>query len=197
MIVWTASQWPVEFTLAFRDGQVVDARIAVVHLAGLVEFPVFVAIGTEPVAAVVVPLVGESHGDAVLSARIAPDMLPLERQVAIAVHFTLRAAYPLAGLPVPPFGEAPASWAGLRERLARASSLLGELSPAQFEAARTITSDAGEATLQLDSATFLHQFALPNFFFHLAAAYAILRQQGVPLGKADFDGFHQYGAAVA
>jgi uncharacterized protein len=142
----------------------------------------------------------ETHGgDDLLSARLAPDMLPLEKQVAIAAHFTLRAAYPLAGLPVPPFGDAPATWAGLRERLDRVASLLGALTPAQFEAAgtRMITSDAGEATLQLDGATFLHQFALPNFFFHLAAAYAILRQQGVPLGKADFDGFHRYDAVVA
>jgi hypothetical protein len=140
----------------------------------------------------------ETRGDELLAARLAPDMLPLERQVAIAAHFTLRAAYPLAGQPVPPFGDAPATWSGLRERLDRVLTLLDALTPAQFEtaAARTITSDAGEATLQLDGATFLHQFALPNFFFHLAAAYAILRQQGVLLGKADFDGFHQYGAII-
>lgn len=141
----------------------------------------------------------EMHGDEVLTARLAPDMLPLEKQVAIAAHFTLRAAYPLAGLTVPPFGDAPATWSGLRERLARVVTLLDVLTPSEFDAAatRTITSDAGEATLQLDGATFLHQFALPNFFFHLAAAYAILRQQGVPLGKADFDGFHRYDAVVA
>jgi hypothetical protein len=137
-------------------------------------------------------------GDDLLAARLAPDMLPLERQVAIAAHFTLRAAYPLAGQPVPPFGDAPATWAGLRQRLDRAADLLDALTAAHFEdaAERPIASDAGDATLQLDGATFLHQFALPNFFFHLAAAYAILRQRGVPLGKADFDGFHRYGAAA-
>ena len=139
------------------------------------------------------------EGGGLLTARLTPDMLPFERQAAIAAHFTLRAAYPLAGLPVPPFGDAPATWAGLRERLARVVALLDALTPPQFDGAaeRIITSDAGEATLQLDGATFLHQFALPNFVFHLAAAYAILRQQGVPLGKADFDGYHRYDAVAA
>lgn len=140
----------------------------------------------------------QSHaGDELLAARLAPDMLPLESQVAIAAHFALRAAYPLTGQPVPPYGDAPATWSGLGERLQRVMHLLDELDPAQFDPARMISSDAGEATLQLDGATFLHQFALPNFFFHLAAAYAILRHRGVPLGKADFDGFHRYGAAWA
>lgn len=136
-------------------------------------------------------------GDELLAARLAPDMLPLESQVAIAAHFALRAAYPLAGLPVPPYGDAAVTWAGLNERLQRVVRLLEALEPAQFDAARVISSDAGEATLQLDGATFLHQFALPNFFFHLTAAYAILRHRSVPLGKADFDGFHRYGAAWA
>ncbi|WP_295961007.1 DUF1993 family protein [Rhodoferax sp.] len=44
----------------------------------------------------------------------------------------------------------------------------------------------------LPGEAFLSQYALPNFFFHLTSAYALLRQQGVPLGKADFDGWHQY-----
>lgn len=138
----------------------------------------------------------QAHGgDELLGARLAPDMLPLESQVAIAAHFALRATYPLAGLPVPPFGDAPATWTGLSARLQRVMQLLDALEPSQFDAARVISSDAGEATLQLEAVTFLYQFALPNFFFHLSAAYAILRHRGIPLGKADFDGFHRYGAA--
>lgn len=135
---------------------------------------------------------------AVLGARLAPDMLPFETQAVIAANFALRAAYPLAGLPLPPFGDWAAGHDGLRARLAHVLALLDSLTPAQFAQAesRQVVSDAGEAMLQLDGATFLHQFALPNFFFHLTAAYAILRQQGVPLGKADFDGFHRYTATV-
>jgi len=138
------------------------------------------------------------RGAAVLDARLAPDMLPLRMQVVVTANFTLRTAFRLAGQPVPAFGEWPDGFGGLRSHLAHASSLLQTLSPAQFAdaATRVITSDAGEAVLQLDGATFLHQFALPNFFFHVTAAYAILRQQGVPLGKADFDGFHRYTATA-
>lgn len=141
----------------------------------------------------------EAHAaPAVLGARLAPDMLPFETQAVVAANFALRAAFPLAGLAVPPYGDWPAGYAGLRARLAHVLSLLASLTPAQFVQAesRQVASDAGEAMLHLDGATFLHQFALPNFFFHLTAAYAILRQQGVPLGKADFDGFHRYTAAA-
>lgn len=60
-------------------------------------------------------------------------------------------------------------------------------------AQRLCTDQAGQATVTLPGEAFLSQYALPNFFFHLTSAYALLRQQGVPLGKADFDGWHRYG----
>ncbi|MEK8029920.1 DUF1993 domain-containing protein [Ideonella sp. DXS29W] len=142
----------------------------------------------------------QAHGgDALLQARLAPDMLCFSEQMATAAHFSLRASYPLAGLPVPAFDSAPATWTGLYVRWARVAALLDVLDPLAFAGAeaRVIHADAGQATLSLDGATFLHQFALPNFHFHLAMAYAILRQQGVPLGKADVDGFHRYPAVAA
>lgn len=141
---------------------------------------------------------GVGH-DALLSARLAPDMLPFERQVAIAVHFTLRTAFPLAGQPVPEFGDFPPSFAGLRARAERAAGLLGSLQRAQFEGAesRVLESHAGEALVRLPAQEFLFQYAMPNFFFHACAAYAVLRHLGVPLGKEDFDGFHRYATVSA
>ena len=136
------------------------------------------------------------HGSAqtLLAARLAPDMLPFERQVVIATNFTLRASYPLAGEPIPPYGEFPETFAGLHARIDRALTLLKALEPAQFMGAesRIVDSQAGEALVRLPGSEFLFQYALPNFFFHVTAAYAVLRNQGVPLGKADFDGFHAY-----
>jgi len=131
-----------------------------------------------------------------LGARLAPDMLPFEQQVGIAAHFALRASHPLAGLAVPPYGDFPASFDGLRQRIARVAGLIGVLDPAPFEAAesRTLESQAGQALVRLPAPEFLLQYALPNFFFHLSCAYAILRQRGVALGKQDFDGFHAYQA---
>lgn len=130
----------------------------------------------------------------ILEARLAPDMLPFETQVKIAANFTLRSSFPLAGQDVPPYGEFPVSFAGLRACLARASALLATLEPVQFEscASRVIESRAGSALVSLPAAEFLFQYALPNFFFHVTAAYAILRSAGVPIGKADFDGLHVY-----
>jgi uncharacterized protein len=108
----------------------------------------------------------------------------------------LRACYPLAGLAVPPYGDFPTTFDGLRQRIARVAGLLGALDPAQFDGAdsRTLESLAGQARVVLPAAEFLLQYALPNFFFHLTSAYAILRQRGVALGKEDFDGFHAYRA---
>jgi uncharacterized protein len=132
--------------------------------------------------------------DDLLAARLSPDMLPFGQQVLIATNFTLRACFPLAGEPVPPDGEFPATAAGLRARAQRAAALLRSLPPARFDDAheRILESQAGLALVRLPAARFLFEYALPNFFFHVSAAYAILRSRGVPLGKQDFDGFHAY-----
>ncbi|ARV20237.1 hypothetical protein AEP_03315 [Curvibacter sp. AEP1-3] len=131
---------------------------------------------------------------ALLQARLAPDMLPLGVQVEIAVNFVFRACAPLAGQPVPPFGEHRESLAKLQARAEAAQAFLHTLQPEDFAAAaeRIICDPAGETTVALDGSTFLQQYALPNFFFHLSMVYALLRQQGLPLSKGDFDGWHVY-----
>ena len=134
-----------------------------------------------------------------LTARLALDMLPFETQVRIAANFALRACFPLAGRDIPPYGEFEVSFAGLRECIARAASLLRSLEPALFEGSdsRTLESKAGNAMVSLPAPEFLFQYALPNFFFHLTAAYSILRSRSVAIGKADFDGFHSYERSPA
>lgn len=129
-----------------------------------------------------------------LEARLAPDMLPLHLQVQIAAGFVLRACAPLQGLPVPPLGSPAPGLAGLQALLRERQSDLDALPAEAFRnaEARVIDSDAGRAQLQLPVTEFLQHFALPNFFFHLSCAYALLRQSGVPLGKQDFDGLHRY-----
>ena len=132
--------------------------------------------------------------DSLLQARLAPDMLPLHAQVATAAYFTLRACFPLAGRPVPPWVEHPATLDGLRARITDAQRHLQGLAPAAFKGAagRVVEAEAGQAQLALPADEFLTRYALPNVFFHLGMAYAILRAHGVPLGKADFDGYHRY-----
>lgn len=129
-----------------------------------------------------------------LDARLAPDMLPFSLQVEIATQFTLRACAPLAGMDVPPFGEKARGFGDLSARIARAIAFLCGIEPEHMRGAetRTCTSQAGDALVSLAGKEFLLHYAMPNFFFHLCAAYAILRQQGVAVGKADFDGLHAY-----
>ena len=79
-------------------------------------------------------------------------------------------------------------------RIADTLSFLQELSPEQMHGAgdRMLTSQAGLEAVELPGRAFLTQYALPNFFFHVTTAYAILRHLGVGLGKGDYDGFHVY-----
>jgi uncharacterized protein len=135
--------------------------------------------------------------DALLAARLAPDMLPLRVQVEVVSNFALRAAFLLAGLAVPDYGEFPADFAGLRARLARTQRLLSDVPAGSFVGAeaRSVRDRAGEADVNLPAPEFLFAYALPNFFFHLSMAYAIMRSHGVDVGKADFDGYHRYSNA--
>jgi uncharacterized protein len=128
-------------------------------------------------------------GPDALDARIA-DSFPARQQFATAAGFALRIACPLAGREVPDLPQ------GLGPRLAVARALLGAMTAAEFEGgeSRIIRHRAGFAELEQTGAEFLHLYGLPNFFFHLTMGYAALRAAGVPLGKADFDGFHSYPA---
>lgn len=133
-----------------------------------------------------------------LHARLAPDMHHFLSQVQTADDFALRTCALLTGTVKLDHGPAETGCAGLRARLARSDAHLQSLAPALFDgsATRAMRSQAGEAMLELDGLTFLQQYALPNFFFHLSSAYAILRQFGAAIGKQDFDGFHRYPGAV-
>jgi uncharacterized protein len=133
-----------------------------------------------------------------LQARLASDMLPFSAQVETASYFALRICFPLAGLAVPAFGQFPDGFAGLRQRIAHSAESLRQLHAQAFagDTSRHIHSQAGKAELVLPAEEFLMQYALPNFFFHLSMAYAILRAQGVALSKEDFDGYHAYRASV-
>jgi hypothetical protein len=126
-------------------------------------------------------------GPDALDARIA-NTFPARQQFATAAGFALRVTCPLAGREVPDLPQA------LGPRLAVARAMLGAMTPAEFEGAETrlIRHHAGFAVLEQTGAEFLHLYGMPNFFFHMTMGYAALRAAGVPLGKADFDGFHSY-----
>lgn len=136
------------------------------------------------------------QADAILLGRLAPDMDPLVSQAEMAANFAVRCCAPLTGRPERSSGEFAPSYAGLRERIDAVLTFLDQLSERDFEGAarRVVVDRAGQADVELPGARFVSEYALPNFFFHLSMAYAILRQAGVPIGKSDFDGFHVYPA---
>lgn len=125
-----------------------------------------------------------------ISARLAVDMLPLAEQVQFVIIHAKGVGARLAGLEIPEFGGAEASFLGLQDRIAKTVKFLEGLSTSQIDGSE---SRAVVLSLQGKKVTFTGQdyllkFAFPNFYFHYAIAYAILRQNGVDIGKADYLG---------
>src|ERR1700722_13426694 len=125
-----------------------------------------------------------------LNARLAPDMLPLSRQIQIDGDLAKNSVSRLAGQEPPRFEDNETTLEQLRARLARTVDYLKSLPPAAFEGAETrdIKVPAGERTLEFKGLAFLQTWAIPNVFFHVTTAYNILRHNGVDLGKKDFIG---------
>lgn len=125
-----------------------------------------------------------------MNARLFPDMYPLKRQVQLASDFAKGAAARLAGREPPAWEDNEASLAELKARIARTIEFLQDFRPEQFEGAdeRDITLTIRNETIRLKGAPYLLQQALPNFYFHVTTAYAILRHCGLEIGKRDFLG---------
>ena len=128
--------------------------------------------------------------DALLTARLFPDMFPLRRQVQLACDFAKGAGARLAGIPVPSFPDEEKTFAELQARIAKTLDFLGTLKKEQFAdaASRTVTLKIGGQDMNFPGATYLSHFALGNFYFHLTTAYDILRHNGLEIGKRDFMG---------
>jgi len=125
-----------------------------------------------------------------LGYRLAPDMLSLTRQVQIAADHAKRAPARLAGIEAPVYEDNEASLADLKLRIAKTIAFINTLQPGQIDGseAREITLKIGGSSQTLSGQAYLLHNALPNFFFHVTTAYAILRHCGVEVGKKDFIG---------
>jgi len=123
-----------------------------------------------------------------LQSRLFPDMFALTRQVQIASDAAKGAGARLAGIPVPSYPDEEKTFDELQARIAKTIDFLAGLKKEQFEGAETrdIHIKAGPRELDFKGAAFLETWAKPNFYFHLTTAYAILRHNGVELGKPDF-----------
>ncbi len=126
-----------------------------------------------------------------LGLRLAPDMLPLVRQVQIASDAAKGAMARLSGQDMPKWADDEASWDDLRARIQKTIDYVGSFNPAQIDGtetkAITVPRRVGDP-LQFEGEAFLKHYAMPNFYFHLTVLYALLRHAGVDLGKWDYLG---------
>ena len=155
-----------------------------VFLRGLDRLSVFLDLGAEFAAQQNIPL------SDLAEARLAPDMYPLVRQIQSASDAAKGGGARLAGIAPPSMPDTETTFPEMQDRIARTVSFLNSLEPAQFEGAATreVVVPTRTKQLQFTGTDYLLGFALPNFYFHVTTAYAILRHKGVPLGKMDFLG---------
>jgi hypothetical protein len=128
--------------------------------------------------------------NALLTARLFPDMLPFIPQVLIACDFAKGCGARLAGVAVPSYPDEEKTFADLQARIAKTLEFIGGLKKEQFAdaATRTVAIKVGGKDMTFAGAAYFSGVVLPNFYFHLTTAYNILRHNGLELGKNDFLG---------
>lgn len=127
---------------------------------------------------------------ALVEARLFPDMFTFARQIRVATDMSKGAGARLAGIDIPKFEDNETTLAELKARLRKAIDFLKTLTPAQIDGTenKAITLTVGGNTMNFNGLDYLLYWVLPNFYFHVATAYNLLRHGGVEIGKMDFLG---------
>ncbi len=125
-----------------------------------------------------------------VQARLAPDMLPLAKQVQIACDSAKLAVGRLSGVEAPKFEDTETTFEELQKRVADTLAWMATVPRTGFDGseARQVTIKTGKGEVTFTGQAYLLHFALPNFFFHVTTAYGVLRNQGVAIGKSDYLG---------
>ncbi len=125
-----------------------------------------------------------------VSARLAPDMLPFARQIQLASDFAKNSMARLAAVDPPKFDDVETTMDELVERVKKTLAYVDSVPAAALEGSETrnIVIKMRDRTLEFKGLEFLQIWALPNFFFHHVTAYNLLRHNGVDIGKKDFIG---------
>ena len=120
--------------------------------------------------------------------RLAPDMLPFARQILIACDAAKNGAARIAGLEPPRFEDNEQTIADLKARIQKTLDFLATIRPDQIDGTedKDITFPVGKESRTMKGEAYLKHWVLPNMFFHVTTAYAILRHNGVDLGKRDY-----------
>ena len=125
-----------------------------------------------------------------LNARLAPDMLPFSKQIQIACDAAKFGVARLAGVESPKFEDNETSLAELRARIAKTVAYVQSIASKQIDGTedKDIVVPRRDGSITLKGEYYLKHFVLPNFYFHVTTAYALLRNNGVDLGKGDYLG---------
>jgi uncharacterized protein len=128
-----------------------------------------------------------------LGARLAPDMLPFTKQIQIACDMAKFGIARLASVDAPKFDDTETSLAELRARVRATIEFIKSVPAEKIDGTedKDVTIPRRDGTMTLKGEAYLKNFVLPNFYFHLTTTYALLRHNGVELGKIDFLGAPQ------
>jgi hypothetical protein len=130
-------------------------------------------------------------GAVLTGSRLAPDMFPLSRQVQIACDIAKGAAARLSDTEIPKFEDTETTFPELKARIDKTLQFVNGIAADKFKDSekRDIVLANRRGDLKFTGLAYLNEFVLPNVYFHATAAYAILRHNGVEIGKPDFLGF--------
>jgi hypothetical protein len=125
-----------------------------------------------------------------VNARLAPDMFPLSRQVQIASDMVKNGVARLAGQDAPKFEDNEKTMDELKARIAKTIDYIRSVPASAFEGSedRDIKIPLRDRSIEMKGLPYARNWVLPNFYFHLTMVYALLRHNGVDLGKLDFLG---------
>ena len=126
---------------------------------------------------------------AITQYRLAPDMLPFTRQVLIACDAAKNGVARLSGVEAPKFSDDEKTLAELKARIQKTLDYLASVPPSAMDNTeeKDITFPVGkDSSRTMQGEAYLKHWALPNFYFHITTAYAILRHNGVVIGKRDY-----------
>jgi hypothetical protein len=165
-------------SLSIHDACVPALRLALTNLSGILDKAIAHA---------------EAHkvdSKVVADTRLVLDMLPFKKQIQIASDTAKGAVARLAGVDAPKFEDNEATLADLKARVAKTLAFIDSVPASAFDgaAARAIELVFPSITLRFVGCDYVTKFVLPNLYFHITTAYAILRANGVALGKGDYLG---------
>lgn len=125
-----------------------------------------------------------------VNSRLAPDMFALARQVQIASDFAKGCAARLSETEIPKYSDDEATFDDLKARVEKTLAFINSIEAEKYIGAqdRIVKISVGGQAIELDGNTYVRDVAIPNVYFHLSMIYAILRHNGLVIGKNDFVG---------